>query len=115
MKNIMKYKGYYGSIEFDEDELIFHGKLQFIPSLISYEGDSARDIKQAFEEAVDDYLQVCEERQITPDKPFKGTFNVRVGESRHEKAVLIAQKIGTSLNDFVKQALDHEFEKYAAI
>jgi len=108
MKDMLRYKGYYGSIHFDEDDLILFGKVEFIKALISYEGESAAEIKNAFEEAIDDYLAMCEKENILPEKPFKGTFNVRIGEALHEKAVIAATGRGIKLNEFVKQALEHE-------
>ncbi|KTD19810.1 type II toxin-antitoxin system HicB family antitoxin [Legionella londiniensis] len=110
MKNMLKYKGYYGSIHLDEDDLIFYGKVEFIKALISYEGESAAEIKKAFEEAIDDYLAMCKQEGIKPEKPFKGTFNVRVGESLHERAAIAATERGIKLNEFVKQALEHELK-----
>ena len=59
MKNMMQYKGYYGSVNFDADDLVFYGKLEFINSLISYEGETAKEIDAAFKEAVNDYLNTC--------------------------------------------------------
>lgn len=108
MKDMLKYKGYYGSIHFDENDLVLYGKVEFIKALINYEGESAADLKKAFEEAVDDYLVMCEQENMKPEKPFKGTFNVRVGEWLHEKATIAATDRGIKLNEFVKQALEHE-------
>lgn len=108
MKDMLKYKGYYGSIHFDEDDLILFGNVEFVKALISYEGESAAQIKQAFEEAIDDYLVMCEKENMVPEKPFKGTFNVRIGEALHERAVIAATGRGIKLNEFVKQALEHE-------
>ncbi len=99
MKDMLKYKGYYGSIHFDDEDLILFGKIEHIKALISYEGESAAELKKAFEESVDDYLAMCEHENIIPEKPFKGTFNVRVGESLHERV---------TINEFVKRALEHE-------
>jgi predicted HicB family RNase H-like nuclease len=108
MKDMLKYKGYYGSIHFDENNLILYGKVEFIKALINYEGESAADLKKAFEDAVDDYLLMCEQENLHPEKPFKGTFNVRIGQSLHEKASVAAANLGIKLNEFVKQALEHE-------
>lgn len=63
MKNMMKYKGYYGSVNFDSDDLIFYGKLEFINALISFEGETAKEIDRAFKEAVTDYISVCALRE----------------------------------------------------
>lgn len=111
MKNMMQYKGFYGSIEYDADDLIFFGKLEFIRSLVSYEGESASDITKAFENAVDDYLAMCEKENLTPEKPFKGSFNIRIGEELHEKATIAASEIDLKLNEFVKNAIFHEIER----
>ena len=114
MKNMMQYKGYYGSVNFDADDLIFYGKLEFVKSLISYEGETAKEIDTAFKEAVDDYIETCTLRNIEPEKPFKGSLNIRIGRELHEKAALIAKETGcSSLNEFIKQALDHEIKRFA--
>lgn len=110
----MNYKGYYGSVNFDADDLVFYGKLEFINSLISYEGETAKEIDAAFKEAVDDYVETCIARGIEPEKPFKGSLNIRIGRDLHEKAARIAKEIGcSSLNEFIKQALDHEIARFA--
>ena len=60
---------------------------------------------QSFHAAVDDYLAFCEEKGKNPEKPFKGTFNVRVGAELHERAALKAAERNESLNQFVIEAL----------
>jgi len=59
MKDMMHYKGYYGSVHFDSDELFFYGKIEFVRALVSYEGTDVKELRHAFEEAVDDYLEMC--------------------------------------------------------
>lgn len=56
MNNTMEYKGYVGSVEFSEEDVIFYGKVMGIRSLISYEGENARELVEDFHEAVDDYI-----------------------------------------------------------
>ena len=67
MKNIMEYKGYIGSVEFSEEDLIFFGKVFGIRSLISYEADNAQSLVQDFHDAVDNYLNMCITENITPE------------------------------------------------
>lgn len=69
MKDIMKYKGYYGSIHFDPETPILYGKLEYIKALVSYEASNAKDFKQAFKEAVDDYLNLCKQEKIDAEQP----------------------------------------------
>jgi predicted HicB family RNase H-like nuclease len=105
MKDLMEYKGYYGSAHYDDDDRIFNGKVEYIRSLVSYEAGSAKQLRKAFEEAVDDYLEMCENTGTAPEKPFKGSFNVRIGPELHRKAALKALQKGVSLNNLVTEAL----------
>jgi predicted HicB family RNase H-like nuclease len=56
----LEYKGYFGSVEFSAEDGVLHGRLEFIRDPVSYEGKDAKGIKVAFQEAVDDYLGLCE-------------------------------------------------------
>ena len=103
---LMSYKDYLGSVEFDEDERIFHGKLEFIRALVSYEAQDAEGLIQAFHDAVDDYLAHCDEQALAPERPLKGSFNVRVGPDLHRRAVIAAAHAGVSLNAFTTRALE---------
>ncbi|MDO9080380.1 MAG: hypothetical protein Q7U44_06225 [Desulfuromonadales bacterium] len=67
---MIKHKGYFGSVHYNSDDRIFFGKIEFIRSLVSYEGQDAADsLKAAFHEAVDDYLATCTEIGREPEKP----------------------------------------------
>lgn len=106
MKDMMSYKSYLGSVHYDDEERTFHGKLEFIRSLISYEGTTVDNLRRAFEEAVDDYLDLCIQQGIEAEQPFKGSFNVRTGSDLHRRAALLAQRSGTTLNQVVAEALE---------
>jgi len=69
-------------------------------------GASVKDLKKAFKEAVEDYLDTCVQLGKTPEKTYKGTFNVRVPATLHKKASLFAAVNNITLNEFVKTALD---------
>jgi predicted HicB family RNase H-like nuclease len=104
-KNLMEYKGYHGSYELSVEDSVFFGKLEFIKDLVSYEGETAENILESFHEAVDDYLVTCEENGKAPDKPFKGSFNVRVGEDLHRQIAMEAIKKDMSINNYIKDTL----------
>lgn len=106
MKDMMTYKGYYGSVHYSDDDRIFHGKVEFIRSLVNYEGTDVKSLRAAFEEAVEDYLELCKEEGKEPETPFKGTFNVRTGPDLHRRAVLLAKHKGTNLNSVITDALE---------
>jgi predicted HicB family RNase H-like nuclease len=105
LKNLMEYRGYHGSYELSVEDSVFFGKVEFIKDLVSYEGDSAESILEAFHEAVEDYLVTCEENGKEPDKPFKGSFNVRVGEDLHRQVAMEAHKSDMSINNYIKNTL----------
>lgn len=105
MNNLLKYKGYYGSIEISLEDGLIHGKLECINDLVTYEASSVPDIQSAFEEAVDDYLETCKELGKQPEKTMSGTFNVRIGEVLHKEAYLASKSKKVTLNDFVKNAI----------
>ena len=106
MKNMMAYKRYYGSVHYSDEDKVFHGKIQFIRSLVSYEGTDVISLRAAFEEAVDDYIDLCEAEGKEPEMSFKGSFNVRTGTDLHRRAALTAKSQGTNLNKIVTNALE---------
>lgn len=63
-------------------------------------------LETAFKEAVDDYLETCHELGREPEKPFKGTFNVRTGQDLHRRASIYASAHDKTLNQVVNEALD---------
>lgn len=105
MNDILEYKNYLASVHFSAADDVFYGKVLAINDLISFEGASVKELKAAFEEAVEDYLETCLEVGKAPDKTYKGTFNVRVSSDLHKQAALFAAVHNITLNDFVKKAL----------
>jgi predicted HicB family RNase H-like nuclease len=106
MKETFKYKGFEGSMEFSQEDECLVGEVLFVRSKIIYIGDTYTELKVAFEEAVDAYLQHCEDKGISPEKPCSGTFNVRVGTQIHQDATKLAYRHNISLNEVVVHALE---------
>lgn len=106
MKDMLTHKGYHGSIHYNPEDKIFFGKVEFIRALVSYEGRDAESLEAAFVEAVEDYFALCAEQGREPEKPFKGSFNVRITPELHERVAIAASQHGMSLNRFVAEALN---------
>ena len=106
MSDHLKYKDYLGSVRFNEADGVFHGKIEYIRALVTYEGTDVGSLERAFRESVDDYLEFCEAERIEPEKPFKGSFNVRTGSDLHRRSTLYAQENGMNLNGVVIEALE---------
>lgn len=73
MSAMLEYKGYFGSVEYSDEDEVLHGRLEFIRDLVTYEGKDAKEIKAAFQEAVDDYLGLCEAEGRKADVTLTGT------------------------------------------
>jgi len=111
MIDMMEYKGYYGSIHYSDEDRCFYGKIEYIRSLVSYEGQDAVSIRKSFEDSVDDYLSTCKAINKAPEKPFKGSFNVRTGPELHKKASIYAQQKKMNLNNVIIKALESYLSK----
>lgn len=106
MSDLLNYRGYEGSVSYSADDNCLYGRVLHIRSVISYGGDSVHELKQMFEAAIDDYLELCAERGIEPEKPYKGNFNVRLSPQKHYQAVQTARRLNISLNELVCRAVD---------
>ncbi|WP_284776826.1 type II toxin-antitoxin system HicB family antitoxin [Agrobacterium sp. lyk4-40-TYG-31] len=104
--SVMHYKGYEAVIEFDEDADIFHGEVIDLKDIITFQGTSAAELKQALADSVEDYLSFCAERGEEPEKPFSGQFVVRTEPRLHKAVSNAAKKDGVSLNKWVTAALE---------
>ena len=112
MGSLMKYKDYYGSVEFSEEDGIFFGKVQGVRSLISYEGRTADELVNDFHGAVDEYLEECEREGIKPETAYKGSLNVRFKDRNiHRDAAVYAMKHDQSLNSFIEDAVKEKLER----
>ncbi len=111
MKDMMQYKGYFGSAHYSDEDAVFHGKIEFVRSLVTYEGSTIKGLHKSFKEAVNDYLAMCTDEGKEPEESFKGSFNVRTGSELHRLAVLAAKERGTNLNQIVTEALEKHLKK----
>lgn len=103
----MEYKGYTaGPIEFDEDQGLFSGMVAGLRDGITFAGKTADELKTAFRESIDDYLDFCAQDGVEPDKPFSGTVPARIGPELHRKAAMKAEAEGLSLNKYIKKLIE---------
>lgn len=104
--NAFQYKGYVGAFEFEQDDDAFHGEIVGIRDVVHFTGRSVDELRQAFREAVDDYLATCAEVGKVPEKPYSGRFMVRVSPEIHRLTETAAKAAGKSLNAFAAEALE---------
>ena len=108
--NTMSYKGYLGSVSYSEKDQVFFGKIEGINGLVNFEGESVKELTEAFHEAVDDYLAYCEDEGIVPDKSYTGVLNVRLTPAIHRQIAMLALQAGLSINAYIRDALEEKVE-----
>lgn len=109
MSNRVEYKGYFAKIEFSAEDGLLYGKIEGINDLVVFESETIGGVQQSFEEAVDDYLIMCQEIGQEPDKVYSGTFNVRIDPVLHRRLALLANKQDESLNKTVERVIQKFF------
>ena len=104
--NTMTYKGYLGSVAYSEKDQVFFGKIEGINGLVNFEGESVKELTEAFHEAVDDYVAYCVAEGIEPHKSYSGQLNIRIKPETHSAIAALARQSGESINAFISRALD---------
>jgi predicted HicB family RNase H-like nuclease len=97
----MEYKGYTATVEFDDAEGVFHGTVQDLRDVVTFEGTSVEQLRQEFRNSVDDYLEFCARRGKEPDRPYSGKVLLRLTPDLHRAAAVAAAREGASLNAWV--------------
>lgn len=106
MKDVLKYKEYIGTVHFSAEDEAFYGKVEGVEDLVSFEGRDVKELKEAFKEAVEDYIELCEVSGKPIEKTYKGSFNIRIKPDIHRLAARKSIELGISLNQLVERAVD---------
>ncbi|MEW6501476.1 MAG: type II toxin-antitoxin system HicB family antitoxin [Thermodesulfobacteriota bacterium] len=104
--NTLTYKGYAARVEFDAEDRLFHGRIAGIRDIVTFHGESVKELLASFEEAVDDYLETCEKLGQHPNKPFSGRMMLRLPPETHAAAAMAAEANGKSLNQWATEVID---------
>lgn len=102
---MMKYKGFFGRVEYDDEAKIFHGEIVGLKDIITFQGKTVEELERSFQDSIEVYLSFCKERGEKPEKTFSGTFNLRIDPDLHAKLSIQAKALGLSLNSYVTEKL----------
>lgn len=102
----MTYKGYAARVAFDDEDGLFFGRVAGLRDGVNFHGETVDDLRAAFREAVDGYIEVCARIGKAPQKPFSGQLMVRVDPAVHARAAMAAELAGMSLAKWAEAALD---------
>ena len=106
MTNTMTYKGYSARIDYDGDDSVFTGRIAGIRDGVGFHADTVDSLREAFHEAVEDYIETCAGIGKPPQKPYSGRMMFRVSPEVHRQAALAAELSGKSLNQWAEEVLD---------
>ena len=104
--NILTYRGYSATVEFDSDDMILTGRIAGLNDVIGFHAETPAALVEAFHEAVDDYLETCAKAGKQPDKAFSGNVMFRLPPELHSRIARAAQLAGKSLNQWGEAVLE---------
>lgn len=113
MTNTMTHKGYSAHIEYDDEDGIFTGRVAGIRDGVGFHADTVANLREAFREAVEDYIETCAKVGKEPQRAFSGQVMFRVRPDVHRKAALAAELSGKSLNQWAEEVLDRAANDFA--
>ena len=102
----MSYKGYSARVEYDDEDGIFVGRIAGIRDGVGFHADSVAELREAFHDAVEDYIETCASIGKEPQKAFSGQMMFRVNPELHRKAAIAAELAGKSLNQWAEEVLN---------
>ncbi|MBH3338068.1 type II toxin-antitoxin system HicB family antitoxin [Pseudomonas mendocina] len=106
--NAMNYKGYAARIEYSDEDGLLIGHIAGIRDVVGFHGESVKELRTAFEEAVDDYLETCAKLGRAPQKPYSGKLSLRLEPALHASVAMKAELAQKSINQWVADVLDRE-------
>jgi predicted HicB family RNase H-like nuclease len=102
----LQYKGYIGRVEIDEERGVLWGKVINARDTITFEGQTLDEVRQAFQDSVEDYLEFCKEKGVEPDKPFSGSLPLRLTPDLHRAVYTEASQAGKSMNAWITELIE---------
>lgn len=108
--NTMTYKGYAARIEYSDEDGCLIGHIAGIRDIVGFHGESVPELRDAFQEAVDDYLETCEKLDRAPQKPYSGNLMLRLPPNIHAAIALAAEVSGKSINQWTTDTLTEVLE-----
>jgi predicted HicB family RNase H-like nuclease len=112
MTTLPPYKGFQASVEYDEGMIFI--RILHINDTVSAICNEASEVLSTVRDLVDDYIQTCVELGEKPNRPFKGSFNVRVGPALHRSAAMAAASRQLTMNAWVADAVREKIERETA-
>jgi len=79
----MTYKGYTAKIIYSDEDECFIGHIVNIDAISGFHGDTDEELRAAFENMVELYIETLEEPENPPQKHFAGRLLSRLRQALH--------------------------------
>jgi predicted HicB family RNase H-like nuclease len=104
--NIMEIDSYKAKIEYDPEIDMFRGEILGLNGGADFYGKSPAELRREFKKSLKTYLEVCEEKGISPKKEYSGKFNLRIPPKLHGEIAALASAEEKSINQWVAETLE---------
>jgi predicted HicB family RNase H-like nuclease len=101
----MSHRGYSGSVEYDSQDRIFHGRVTGIADVVTFQGTSVEELEASFRSSVDIYLDLCTKNGLEPQRPYSGRFVIRLSPEMHRDVSIAARRARASMNSWITEAI----------
>jgi predicted HicB family RNase H-like nuclease len=100
---ILRHEGFIAIVEPEGDELF--GRVINATGPITFYGRDLPQLKRELAASVQAYLDLCREKGIDPQKPYSGTFSLRLDPEAHAQLAHAAASRGKSMNAWAAEVL----------
>lgn len=107
---MLNYKGFLGSVAYDDSAETFYGTVVNANTAMSFRGQSVDELKASFYDVIDTYLEDCAGRGVDPEKPYNGKITLRVPPQLHRQIAAKAAARRESMNNYLESILVHDAE-----
>ena len=98
MSSSLSYKGYQARIELSVEDECFVGHIAGIKDIVGFHGETVAELKAAFCEAVNDYLDTCNRVGKSSQKPYYGKLMRPIPPEIHAAVATAVELSGKSIN-----------------
>lgn len=104
--NVMEVDGYKAKIIYDPELDQFRGEILGLNGSADFYGKSSAALRKEFRNSLKVFLDVCDEKGISPTKEFSGKFNLRIPPKLHSEIAARATGEDKSINQWVAETLE---------
>lgn len=108
MISVMEIDGYQAVIQYDPEIGMFRGEFIGLNGGADFYATSIKGLRREGRKSLQVFLKMCAEDGVSPLRKFTGRFNLRIPPDLHERIAALAEASGKSINNWMKEALDHE-------